>query len=204
MKKLEIKVVRRLALILCLMAGSAWGCPGFCQTSADLETIIKTSNGIDSSRPIRAYVDKAVATVSTYSPPNASDQDCKINSLFIVKALANRYPNIQGLRITFYDSKLASGFRTIEVSKEHARRIDAGKPVQEVLATINIVRGHRPAQVVAKSNAAKKSPVYNQALASEKLLFPSRPLSAADKQQQEAFTDTLNNINSISKRYFGQ
>lgn len=173
------------------------------QTSAGLEAIIKKSNGIDSSRPLRAYVENGVATVSTFAPPKASDQDCKINSLLITKSLMEKYPNLRGLRITFYDSKLASGFRTVEVPKVLAQRIDAGRPVQEVLAQVKLAHGARPAQTMAKSSPPPSNPKALNTGDLKQLLKP-QPLTAAQRQQQETFNDTLENINSISNRLLGK
>lgn len=189
-------------MILVCFFGMSFNLEAVSQTAAELEAIIKNSNGIDATRPLRAYMQNGVATVSTFAPPKASDQDCKINSLFITKALMERYKNIKGLRITFYDTKLASGFRTIEVPKELARRVDAGRPVQEVLAQVKLVHGQRPAQIIAKSKAPSKR-VNPAELIPQQLLKP-KPLTAAQRQQQETFNETLENINSISNRLLGK
>lgn len=111
------------------------------QTATDIQKILKNSKGIESGRPLKAVVNDGTVTVSTYAHPKSSDQDCKINALFILKDLKRHHKTIHRLSITFYDVTNPNRYRTVDVSEEQVAAVDNGRKVQEVLSQVDIVRG---------------------------------------------------------------
>lgn len=130
------------------------------QAAAEIENVIRNSKWVDKTRPVRAQVGARETTVSTYSHRKASDQDCKINSLFIMKELAQHFKTIHRLHICFFDPINPDHFRAVDVSEGDVSLVDGGKPVQEVLSQLNLTRGKLQKQqsaATAQSSTLNKS-----------------------------------------------
>ena len=94
------------------------------QTAAEIENVVRRSKGIDKSRAVRVVQGDGVVTLSTYCHPQASDQDCKINALFIMKDLLHSFNSIHKMRISYFDPKNTALFRTVDVSEGDVALVD--------------------------------------------------------------------------------
>lgn len=111
------------------------------QSSTEIENVVRSSKQVDKTRPVRAVLSGKLLTLSTYCHPKATDQDCKINALFILKDLLKHFSTIHKMRISFFDPKNPYLFRSLEISEGDVVLIDSGKPIDVVLSTIDIQRG---------------------------------------------------------------
>jgi hypothetical protein len=131
------------------------------QTASDIENIVRSSKWVDKSRPVRAFINSKLVTISTYCDSQDSDQNCKINSLFIMKELLNRYKTIHRMRISFFNPKISNAFRSLEVTEGDVVLIDSGKPAQQVLSQIQITHGILPGSSSAKASSTSESGAAN-------------------------------------------
>ncbi|HEY9787841.1 MAG TPA: hypothetical protein V6D17_20810 [Candidatus Obscuribacterales bacterium] len=118
--------------------------PVCAQTAKDIETLIKASTLVDTARTLSATVAPPEVRISTYTSTRASEKDCKITALLIIKEISQTYKNITRARISFFDEYNARRYRTVTVTNQHAALVDSGKPFAEVLATIPIADGVIP------------------------------------------------------------
>lgn len=140
---LKMKYSRTLLPGLLFAAGLfAPGQYACAQTAAQIESTIKKSKYIDNTRPVRAAVKNGEVSISTYSHPKASDKDCKINALLIMKELLQKFKTVHRLHISFYDPKDPSSYRTAEVADVDAKLVESGRPVEDVLAQVPLSRGN--------------------------------------------------------------
>lgn len=135
----------------------------YAQSAADIEKIVKSSKWVESKRPVRAVLSGGQVSISTYCHPRASDQDCKINALFMLKELLGHYKTISLVRISFYDPSNASTYRTCEVHKEDVAKVDGGEPVKDVLSQIRISRGQASANAGGQQSNAVASGTASRA-----------------------------------------
>lgn len=160
MSPIRLKSSTLALLAVLFQSGTA---DSYAQSVADIEKIVRQSKGVEAKRPLKVILRQGVLIVSTYSHPKASDQDCKINALFIMKDLVARYNTILRMSITFY-APAATRFRTIDVTQEQVALVEKGRPVQELLSEIGITRGDTTALVQKKYNNSKAysgSPTYD-------------------------------------------
>lgn len=129
---------RGVALILINMTlfmstGSVYG-----QTSAEINNLLKGSKIVDTGRAVNATVRPDKTTISTFCDVKASDQDCKITALLMMKELKEHYKSIHCIRVLFYSPENTGNFKEVEISDGAVALLDAGKPVKQVLSEIGI------------------------------------------------------------------
>lgn len=123
------------------------GLPAGAQSASDIERIVKSSKHVDNTRPIRAVIGSKSdrsgkeISISTYSHPKASDKDCKINSLFIMKDVLQHYKTVHRINISYYDPRNPSSYRTVQVTEGDVALVDHGKPVEDVLSDLPLTSG---------------------------------------------------------------
>ena len=127
------------------------------QTPAEVEKIVRKSKGLESTRPVKVIVQKNRISVSTYSHAQATDQDCQINALLIMKDLVARYKSLQQMAISFYDPVDHTRYRTVIVTKQQVDLVDRGRPVQEVLSGVSLTYGKSAAPAASASATTGRS-----------------------------------------------
>lgn len=160
-------------LSTCLMFLSSSNC--FAQSPATVSALIKKSKLVDTGRDVNATITPRLTTVSTFSHPKASDQDCKITALLMMKELRQHYKSIHRLRAVFYDPSNIRNYREVEISEADVSLVDSGRPVADVLSSIDIsTRTYTPASA-SRNNA--RGPSGNGSSMSSKLNSAMPPIT---------------------------
>ncbi len=123
--------------------------PSYCQTSAEINSLFTKSKLVDPGRQVNAAVGTDKTTISTYSHPKATDQDCKVAALMMMKALKQQYKTIHLIHVLFYDPANPKQFREVKIREADFLLLNSGRPLQEVVSLIDIA--HRKPQTTALS-----------------------------------------------------
>lgn len=133
------------------------------QSSAEMESLLKASKLVDTKHELRVTPSVGgEVVISTYCSNKASDRDCKITALLMLKELSQHYKNVVQVRASFYDEVAASKYRTVVVNSRHAQLLDSGKQITEVLATIPIAAGTVQNSSNYSSVSARPGAYYRQ------------------------------------------
>lgn len=113
--------------------GSALG-----QTSEQINNLLKGSKLVATGREVKATVAPDETKISTFCDAQASDQDCKITALLMMKELRQHYKSIHRIRVFFYNPDNSGRSKDVEIREADVALVDAGNPVKDVLAEIGI------------------------------------------------------------------
>lgn len=124
-----------------------------CQTSADINTILQKSKLVDTGRAVNATVRGDAVTISTYCDQAATDRDCKITALMMMKELRSHYKNIHRAQVLFFSQIDPASYREVGIREGDALLIDRGTSPTEVLAQIDVVRrtSRQPAHTATRN-----------------------------------------------------
>jgi hypothetical protein len=131
MRKVVLCVVINSTLLLPAM-------PCFGQTAADINTLLRKSKFVDTGRMVNTNISADRTIISTYANPRASDQDCKVTALLMMKELSQHYKKIHRIQVLFYDPADSKSYREVEIREGDKLLVDQGKPLQEVLSQIDV------------------------------------------------------------------
>lgn len=127
------------------------------QSPGEVETLIRKSKLVDTNRPVRVVTGAKQMAISTYVDKKATDRDCQITALLMMKEIVGKYPKIASAKVNFFDPATASTYKSVLIERKHVDSLDKGIPVQSVLSTISVAKGKasfQTASVQGKSSAA--------------------------------------------------
>jgi len=133
MKKVTLVALINLTLLVPIT-------PCFGQTAEQINLLLRKSKFVDIGRMVNTTVGADKTIISTYSNPKASDQDCKVTALLMMKELTQHYKSIHRIQVLFYDPRNPNSFRDIEIREGDTLLVDQGKPLSVVLSEIDV--GH--------------------------------------------------------------
>ncbi len=110
------------------------------QSSAEINALLRKSKFVDTGREVNSVVSKDLTTISTFSHPQATDQDCKVTALLMLKELHQHYADISHIRVFFYDPANINSYREVSVKQSDVALVDMGKPLQSVLSRVAVRR----------------------------------------------------------------
>lgn len=137
----------RLRDISCLLVGYfllSQASPALAQTSSEINALLRKSKFVDTGREVNTSIGKDVTTISTFSHPQATDQDCKVTALLMLKELRQHYSNIHRIRVFFYDPANIRSYREVSVQQSDVAQVDMGKSLQTVLSQVAVRRVSAP------------------------------------------------------------
>jgi|GEM_PF-6715434 len=114
--------------------------PGHAQSSSEINALLRKSKFVDTGREVNTVVGKDVTTISTFSHPQATDQDCKVTALLMLKELRQHYGSIRRIRVFFYDPADIRSYREVSVNQAEVAQVDQGKSLQSVLSQVSVRR----------------------------------------------------------------
>ncbi len=127
--------------------------PSYGQTPAEINSLLAKSKLVDSGRPVNTTLTANKVTISTYCDAAASNKDCKITALLMMKELRRHYKSIHSIRVLFYDSTNIHRERDVEIREGDVLLVDTGKPLEEVLSQIDV----NERNLVATTNASTRA-----------------------------------------------
>lgn len=127
-----------LTLMLPVISASA-------QTSSEINDLLRKSKFVDAGREVNTVLAANQATISTFCHPQATDQDCKVTALLMMKELRQHYKSIHRIRVVFYDPANINSYRDVEVREADVLQVDMGKPLKTVLSQISVAKRTTPA-----------------------------------------------------------
>jgi hypothetical protein len=122
-----------LTLILPVISAQA-------QSPAQINALLRKSKFVDAGREVNTVLGSGQATISTFCHPQATDQDCKVTALLMMKELRQHYKNIHRIRVVFYDPANIQSYRDVEIRESDVAQVDMGKPLQTVLSQISVAK----------------------------------------------------------------
>ncbi len=123
------------ALILILPGYSADA-----QAPAEINALLRKSKFVDAGREVNTVLGTNQATISTFCHPQATDQDCKVTALLMMKELRQHYKSIHRIRVLFYDPANIHSYRDVEIQEGDVVQVDMGKPLNTVLSQIGVAK----------------------------------------------------------------
>lgn len=123
------------ALTLILPAISAQA-----QAPSEINALLRKSKFVDAGREVNTVLGTNQATISTFCHPQATDQDCKVTALLMMKELRQHYKSIHRIRVLFYDPANISNYREVEIQGSDVAQVDMGKPLNAVLSQISVAK----------------------------------------------------------------
>jgi PsbP-like protein len=148
--------------------------PCFGQIAAEINTLLKKSKFVDTGRMVNTNISPDRTIISTYANPRASDQDCKVTALLMMKELHQHYKKIHRIDVLFYDPADPKSYREVEIREGDILLVDQGKPLQEVLSQIDVahhtsaptpnavsLKGARQARSTTMAGHGNSLPSYN-------------------------------------------
>ena len=120
--------------------------PVFAQTSKDINSLLKNSKLVDTGRQVNSTVGKNCVSISTFSHRHATDEDCKITALLMMKELRQHYKSITKATVLFFDPANVESYRKVEIREGDVVLVDMGKSPKEILSQISISTGTRRVQ----------------------------------------------------------
>jgi len=110
------------------------------QTSSEVSALLRKSKFVDTGREVNTIIGKDVTTISTFSHPQATDQDCKVTALLMLKEIRQHYGSIRCIRVFFYDPSNIRSYREVSVKQSDVALVDMGKPLPTVLSQVVVRR----------------------------------------------------------------
>jgi hypothetical protein len=127
--------------------------PAIAQTSSEINALLRKSKFVDTGREVNTSIGKDVTTISTFSHPQATDQDCKVTALLMLKELRQHYSNIHRIRVFFYDPANIRSYREVSVQQSDVAQVDMGKSLQSVLSQVAVRRVSAPVTAAGGSSS---------------------------------------------------
>lgn len=138
-------------LVCCVLLSQAF--PSLAQTSSEINALLRKSKFVDTGREVNTSIGKDVTTISTFSHPQATDQDCKVTALLMLKELRQHYSNIHRIRVFFYDPANIRSYREVSVQQSDVAQVDMGKSLQAVLSQVAVRRVSAPVTAAGGSSS---------------------------------------------------
>lgn len=142
-----------IALTLMLPAISASA-----QTSSEINALLRKSKFVDAGREVNTVLGSNQATISTFCHPQATDQDCKVTALLMMKELRQHYKTIHRIRVVFYNPGDIHSYRDVEIREGDVVQVDMGKPLKTVLSQIGVTKRTTSATTSSVSKSSSRAP----------------------------------------------
>ena len=127
------------------------------QTSSQINELLRKSKFVDAGREVNTVLGSNQATISTFCHPQATDQDCKVTALLMMKELRQKYKSIHRIRVLFYDPANIRSYRDVEIREGDVLQVDMGKPLKTVLAQISVAKRSASATTNSASRSSSRT-----------------------------------------------
>ncbi len=112
------------------------------QAPSEINGLLRKSKFVDAGREVNTVLGTNQATISTFCHPQATDQDCKVTALLMMKELRQHYKSIHRIRVLFYDPANIHNYRDVEIQGGDVAQVDMGKPLNTVLSGISVAEAN--------------------------------------------------------------
>ncbi len=124
--------------------------------------LIRKAKLVDNNQTVNASVKNDRIIVSTIGGVHASDRDCKVSALLMLKEVVNHCKNIHSAQIYFFDPYSISTYRTVNVTANLVDLLNQGQSIDRVILNVNLTHGSRAAPVSGADSHRDEHPLSNR------------------------------------------
>lgn len=106
-----------------------------------LNRVIGDSKILDAASPFTATISGSTVILSTYKDKKTySDKNCKIDGVLLTKVIIDAYPDVQTVRVCYFDRMNRNSYRYVDVQKAIVETFGKGKLKDDILLeSMNII-----------------------------------------------------------------